>query len=79
MNELQKHIDQAYKLISAFAVKGDGVEVIAGVREHLRQAYALAENDPQPEETPDKPGAEKRRFDARANSGDYANLIAEMA
>lgn len=42
MNQLQKHIDEAYKLISAFAVKGDGVDLIAGVRAHLRQAYALA-------------------------------------
>lgn len=79
MNELQKHIDQAYKLISAFAVKGDGVEVIAGVREHLRQAYALAADQEEPEEKPEKESAAKRRLDTRPNSGDYANLIAERA
>lgn len=79
MNELQKHIDQAYMLISAFAVKGDGVEVIAGVREHLRQAYALAEDSEQPETKQEEPIAAKRRFDTRPNSGDYANLIAERA
>lgn len=42
MNELQKELDQAYKLASALPVSGDGVELMAAVREHLRVAYRLA-------------------------------------
>ncbi len=42
MTDLQKEIDQAFKLISAFSVSGDAVDVIAGVREHLRAAFQMA-------------------------------------
>lgn len=42
MNDLQKELDQAYKLASALPVSGDGVELMAAVREHLRAAYRLA-------------------------------------
>lgn len=42
MTDLQKEIDQAFKLISAFSVSGDAVDVIAGIREHLRAAYQMA-------------------------------------
>lgn len=42
MTELQKEIDQAFKLISAITVSGDGVDVMAAVRNHLRTAYGMA-------------------------------------
>ena len=39
MTELQKEIDQAFKLVSAIQVSGDAVDVMAMVRGHLRAAY----------------------------------------
>ena len=43
MTDLQKQIDQAFKFLSAIPVSGDGVELMAAVREHLRKAFKLAE------------------------------------
>lgn len=42
MTELQKEIDQAFKLASAIQVSGDAVDVMAAVRGHLRAAYGMA-------------------------------------
>lgn len=42
--DLKTELDTAFKLISALAVSGDTVGVIAAVREHLRAAYRLAED-----------------------------------
>ena len=42
MTDLQKEIDQAFKLVSAIPVSGDSVELMAAVREHLRKAFGLA-------------------------------------
>ena len=42
MTELQKEIDQAFRLVSAIPVSGDGVDVMAAVREHLRTAHRMA-------------------------------------
>ena len=42
MKEIQKAVDLAYKLLSAIPVTGDGVEVMAAAREHLRAAFKLA-------------------------------------
>lgn len=42
--DLKTELDTAFKLISALAVSGDTVDVIAAVREHLRTAYRLAED-----------------------------------
>lgn len=42
MTDLQKEINQAFKLISAICVSGEAVEVVAAARESLRQAYQLA-------------------------------------
>lgn len=42
MTDLQKEIDQAFKLISAVPVSGDGVDVMSAAREHLRAAYQMA-------------------------------------
>ena len=41
-NDIQKEIDEAYKIISALQASGDTVDLIAGVRSHLRKAYKLA-------------------------------------
>lgn len=45
MNELQKEIDLAFKLVSAIPVNGDGVDLMAAVRDHLKTAYQLAGKD----------------------------------
>lgn len=42
MTELQKEIDQAFNLVSAITVSGDGVDVMAAVRARLRAAYSMA-------------------------------------
>lgn len=42
MTELQKKIDHVFKLVSAISVSGDGVDVMAAVRSHLRAAYGMA-------------------------------------
>lgn len=42
MDELLKHLETAFKLISAIPVKGDDVEVMASAKNNLRTAYALA-------------------------------------
>lgn len=42
MTDLQKEIDQAFKLVSAIPVNGDSVDIMAKVRNHLRSAYNLA-------------------------------------
>lgn len=42
MNEVQKELDRAFRLLSGIAVSGDGVELMAAARESLRKAYKLA-------------------------------------
>lgn len=42
MTDLQKELDQAFKLISAVPVSGDGVDVMSAAREHLRAAFQMA-------------------------------------
>ena len=49
MNDLQKELDKAFAMISSIPVSGDGVEMMAAAREHLRRAYKLAK--PEAEET----------------------------
>lgn len=53
MNELQKELDQAFKLVSAVPVSGDGVDMMAAARESLRRAYQLAAP---PDEEKEGPG-----------------------
>lgn len=48
MNELQKELDQVYKLLGAIRVSGDDVEVLAAARVGLRRCYQMAQT---PEET----------------------------
>ncbi len=42
MTDIQKKIDQAFKLVSAIPVSGDGVDIMASVRLRLRDAYQMA-------------------------------------
>ena len=47
MTDIQKEIDQAFKLLSAIPVSGDYVEIMAAAKEHTRKAYQLAEEGEQ--------------------------------
>ena len=42
MNDIQKEIQEAYNMISVISVSGDAVDVMAGARIHLKEAYKLA-------------------------------------
>lgn len=42
MTDIQKEINEAFKLTSAIPVSGDAVEIMAAARAHLRSAYNLA-------------------------------------
>lgn len=42
MNEIQKKISEAYKILSTMLVYGDAVEVVTAVRVTLKEAYKLA-------------------------------------
>ena len=42
MNDIQKEINEAYRMVSAIPVSGDAVDVMAGARIHLKEAYKLA-------------------------------------
>lgn len=42
MNDIQKEIEEAYKMISVISVSGDAVDVMAGARIHLKEAHKLA-------------------------------------
>ncbi len=42
MEALKQELDQAYKLVSALRVEGDAVDVVSGIRAHLRRAWTLA-------------------------------------
>lgn len=41
MDKAKRHIDEAYRLISAIPVKEDAVELMASAKQHLRAAFAL--------------------------------------
>ncbi len=42
MTDLQKEIDQAFKLLSAIPVSGDAVDLMFSARSSLRSAYQMA-------------------------------------
>lgn len=42
MNNIQKELDQAFKLVSGIPVKGEAVELMFAAKEHLRKAFSLA-------------------------------------
>ena len=41
MEDIKKHITEAYLLISQISVSGDAVDLIATVRHHLRSAAEI--------------------------------------
>ncbi len=43
MDEIQNHINEAFKAISSIYVAGDAVEAMAVARSHLRKAYGEIE------------------------------------
>lgn len=45
MTKLQEELDKAFKFVSAIPVSGDGVELMAAAREHLRNAFKLADSE----------------------------------
>lgn len=49
MTKAQYEIDRAFLLISSLPVTGEGVEVMASAREHLRAAYKLAAEKKDPD------------------------------
>ena len=52
MTEVQREIDEVYKLVSVVQVSGDAVDIMASAREHLRRAYAMTK-EPDTEEASD--------------------------
>ncbi len=42
MNDIQKKIDDAFRMISAIHVNGDAVDVMAAVRINLKEAYKMS-------------------------------------
>ena len=45
MENIKKHLVEAYVLISQISVNGDGVDVIASARHHLRTAAQLISDE----------------------------------
>lgn len=45
LEELREHLKQSFSLVSALSVSGDTVDIVAGIREHLRKAYALTNSE----------------------------------
>lgn len=45
MNEIQKEINNAYKMLSALFVSGDQVDVVAAVKLSLRRAFQMAKDE----------------------------------
>ena len=43
MEDIKRELEEAYKMLSAIAVSGESVDVMAMAREHLRRAYKLAD------------------------------------
>lgn len=46
MNEVQKEINNAYKMISSIAVSGDAVDAVAACKMALRCAFNKAADEP---------------------------------
>ena len=42
MDNVKKHLDNAFKILSTMYVNQDNVDIVAAVRAELRQAYAAA-------------------------------------
>ena len=50
MNEIQKEINNAYKMLSSLLVSGDQVDVVAAVKLSLRRAFQMAKDEAQKDE-----------------------------
>lgn len=50
MDKVSKHLDEAFRLISGLSVSGDAVDVIFMVKEELRAAYKLLNEEDKPDE-----------------------------
>lgn len=50
MNEIQKEINNAYKMLSYLFVSGDQVDVVAAVKLSLRRAFQMAKDEAQKDE-----------------------------
>lgn len=42
MNKIQEKISEAHKMVSIISVSGDAVDVMAGARVYLKEAFELA-------------------------------------
>lgn len=42
MTNVQREIDEAFRLLSAIFVSGDGVELMAAAKKHLRRAFEFS-------------------------------------
>lgn len=51
MNELQKALDEVYRLLEGIPVTGGAVELMAGAKQGLRNCFQLAADKP---ESPDE-------------------------
>lgn len=50
MNEIQKRLDSAFRLLGRMSVSGDVVDIMYAIRQELREAYKLAGDKDEPEE-----------------------------
>lgn len=53
MTNVQKKLDNAFRLLSAIPVHGDNVDIMARVRDLLREAYREMEVKPDADSTED--------------------------
>lgn len=53
MEDIKKHLTEAYTLISKISVSGDGVDLIASVRHHLRTVAQLVKEKEESEKAGD--------------------------
>lgn len=66
MNEIQKKIEKAYRLVSAIGVSGDAVDVMAAARCRLKEAFETAGDKSalwDAHKQADKPAKEKEEAD----------------
>lgn len=45
MNDIQKELNDAYRMLSIIQVSGEAVDVMAAVRSKLKAAYKLADDN----------------------------------
>ena len=50
MNDIQKTLNDAYRMLSIIQVSGEAVDVMAAVRAKLKEAYKLADDNKEEED-----------------------------